>query len=137
MSAALNAVRQGEDLFVRAAVTDDQFSEGDSLRLVNKAGQVVAPKEIKTAPTPKGYNVEARYSMRDLAKLAPGGEGEGRTLERLLSGDEGGFDFSATVEVIDVDAKVERAALSTRLRGSPFNGSISVYGLGGAVFENK
>jgi flagellin-like protein len=140
VSAVLNAVRKGEDLFVRAEVTDDQFSEGDSLRLVNKTGQVIAPKEIKTAPTPKGYNVEARYSMRDLAKLAPEGEGVGQTLERFLSDDPnspGGVDFSATVEVIDVDAKVERATLSTSLRGSPFHGSISVYGVGVGVLENK
>ena len=140
VSAALNAVRQGEDLFIRAEVTDDQFSEGDGLRLINKKGLVIAPKEIKTAPTPKGYNVEARYSMKDLAKFAPEREGGAMDLEYFLRRD--GLDpanigFFAAVEVIDVDGKTKRATLSTKLRGSPFNGSIRVYQAGVVVLENK
>jgi hypothetical protein len=139
VSTVLNAVRQGEDLFIRAEVTDDRFSEGDALRLVNKMGLVIAPKEIKTAPTPKGYNVEARYPMKDLTKLAPEVEGSIGSLEDFLSGDELVRDvsFFAAVEVIDVDGKAERAALSTKLRGSPFNGSIRAYREGVAVLENK
>src|SRR5262249_35052547 len=31
VSAALNAVRQGDDLFIRAEITDDRFSAGDSI----------------------------------------------------------------------------------------------------------
>jgi len=142
VSAVLNAVRQGEDIFIRAEVTDDQFSEGDRLRLVNEKGLVIAPKEIKTAPTPKGYNVEARYSMKDLAKLAPEGEYADSALKSFLSGDDpDGMDtdisFSAAVEIIDVDGKAKGAALSTRLHGSPFNGSIRAYPEGVAVLENK
>jgi hypothetical protein len=141
VSATLNAVRQGEDLFIRAEVTDDQFSEGDALRLVNKRGQVIAPKEIKTAPTNKGYNVEASYSMKGLAKFASEYEDSGRELKSFLNSDdpyqETDVGFFAAVEVIDVDGKAERAALSTKLRGSPFNGSIRVYREGVAVLENK
>jgi hypothetical protein len=140
VSAALNAVRQGEDLFIRAEVTDDQFSEGDGLRLVNKKGLVIAPKEIKTAPTLKGYNVEARYSMKDLAKFAPEREGGAMNLEYFLRRDDldpANIGFFAAVEVIDVDGKTKRATLSTKLRGSPFNGSIKVYQAGVAVLENK
>jgi hypothetical protein len=140
VSAALNAVRQGEDLFIRAEVIDDQLTEGDGLRLINKKGLVIAPKEIKTAPTPKGYNVEARYSMKDLAKFAPEREGGAMDLEYFLRRD--GLDpanigFFAAVEVIDVDGKTKRATLSTKLRGSPFNGSIRVYQAGVVVLENK
>lgn len=141
VSATLNAVRQGEDLFIRAEVTDDQFSEGDALRLVNKSGRVIAPKEIKTAPTNKGYNVEASYPMKDLAKLASEYEDSGRELKSFLNSDDPYQDtdigFFAAVEVIDVDGKAARAALSTKLRGSPFNGSIRVYREGVALLENK
>jgi hypothetical protein len=140
VSAALNAVRQGEDLFIRAEVTDDRFSEGDGLRLVNEKGKAIAPKEIKTAPTPKGYNVEARYSMKDLAKLAPEGEGADLQLESFLGRDNfdpPGISFFAAVEIIDVDGMTKGATLSTRLRGSPFNGSIRAYQEGVAVLENK
>jgi len=141
VSATLNAVRQGEDLFIRAEITDDQFSEGDALRLVNKRGQVIAPKEIKTAPTNKGYNVEASYSMKDLAKLASEYGDSIQNLKSFLNSDdpyqETNIGFLAAVEVIDVDGKAERAALSTKLRGSPFNGSIRVYREGVAVLENE
>jgi hypothetical protein len=136
LSAVLNAVRQGEDLIIRAEVTDDQFSEGDALRLVNKKGQVIGPKEIKTAPTPKGYNVEARYSMKNLEKYAPEYDGFG-AIEDFLSGDDHyqkDIGFLAAVEVTDVDGKARRATLSTKLRGSPFNGSIRAYREGVAVF---
>jgi hypothetical protein len=140
VSAALNAVRQGEDLFIRAEVTDDQFSEGDGLRLVSEKGMAIVPKEIKTAPTPKGYNVEARYSMKDLAKLAPERKGADRDLESFLRGDNfdpSGIVFFAAVEIIDVDDMTRGATLSTKLRGSPFNGSIKAYQEGVAVLENK
>ena len=141
VSAVLNAVRQDEDIFIRAEVTDDQFSEGDGLRLVNEKGRIIAPNEIKTAPTPKGYNVEARYSMVDLVKLAPE-YGSIQELLNFLQSDERQYSekevgFFAAVEVIDVDGKAQRATLSTRLRGSPFNGSIRAYREGVAVLENK
>ena len=141
VSAVLNAVRQGEDIFIRAEVTDDQFSEGDGLRLVNDNGAIIAPKEIKTAPTPKGYNVEARYSMQDLVALAPEYGTRQELLNFLLSDErqylEREVGFFAAVEVIDVDGKAKRATLSTKLRGSPFNGSIRAYREGVAVLENK
>jgi hypothetical protein len=149
VSAVLNAVRQGKDIFIRAEVTDDQFSEGDGLRLVNEKGVIIAPKEVKTTPTPKGYNVEARYSMEDLATLATE-YGDRLTLVNFLLSDERqslGQDerqslemevsFFAAVEVIDIDGKAKRATLSTKLRGSPFNGSIRAYQEGVAVLENK
>jgi hypothetical protein len=149
VSAVLNAVRQDGDIFIRAEVTDDQFSEGDGLRLVNEKGRIIAPEEIKTAPTPKGYNVEARYSMVDLVKLAPE-YGSILELSNFLKNDERQnlekderqdlekeVGFFAAVEVIDVDGKAKRATLSTRLRGSPFNGSIRAYQEGVAVLENK
>ncbi|HEU0176257.1 MAG TPA: hypothetical protein VFV58_18485 [Blastocatellia bacterium] len=138
VSAVLNAVRQGDDLFIRAEVTDDQFSEGDGLRLVNEKGRIIAPKEIKTTPTPKGYNAEALYSMEDLEMLA----GSDATLSGVLLSDEWKYlekqvGFFAAVEIIDVDGKAKRATLSTRLRGSPFNGSIRAYQAGVAVLENS
>jgi len=139
-SAVLNAVRQGEDLFIRAEFTDDRFSEGDGLRLVNERGRVIAPKEVKTAPTPKGYNVEARYSMKDLAQLASEFKGADLELKSFISNDDPyrtDIGFSAAVEIIDFDGKAERAALSTKLRGSPFNGSIRAYREGIAVLKNK
>jgi hypothetical protein len=139
VSATLNAVRQGEDLFIRAEVADDKFSEGDGLRLANGKGRLIAPKEIKTAPAPKGYNVEARYSMKDLAKLAPEDEYAGDSLERFWGDDAFMADvaFSAAVEIIDVDGAARRATLSTRLSGGRSNASIRVYQEGIAVLENK
>ena len=140
VSAALNAVRQGEDLFIRAEVTDDQFSEGDELRLVNGKGKAIVPKEIKTAPTPNGYNVEARYSMKDLAKLAPEFEGADSSLESFVRGDNfdpSGIGFFAAVEIIDVDGMNKGATLSTKLRGNPFNGSIRAYQEGVGALGNK
>jgi hypothetical protein len=139
VSATLNAVRQGEDLFIRAEVTDDRFSKGDALRLVNKSGRAIAPKEIKTAPTPKGYNVEARFSMNDLAKLAPGDGNSDSSLEDFLNGSDADvmeIGFSAAVEIIDADGAAKRSTFSTRLRGSRYNGSIRAY-FGGVVLENK
>src|SRR5262249_16031683 len=103
VSAALNAVRQGEDLCIRPEVTDDQLSEGDSVRLVNEKGLGIGPKEIKTTPTPKGYNVEARYSMRDLVKLALDRVNTEGDLDDLLSQElplQRHIDFTAAVEII-------------------------------------
>jgi hypothetical protein len=140
VSATLNAVRQVEDLFIRAEVTDDRFSKGDGLRLVNERGRAIAPKEIKTAPTPKGYNVEARYSMKDLEELAPGYGDANGSLEYFLNEDDPDameIGFSAAVEVIDADGAAKRATLSTRLRGGRYNGSIRAYHEGAVVLENK
>lgn len=65
-SARVGAVHAGEELYVRAEVTDDSVTAGDELRLVTKTGQVVKPLEVKVAPAPGGYVVEARYATRAL-----------------------------------------------------------------------
>jgi hypothetical protein len=78
--------------------------------------------------------------MKDLAKFAPEREGGGMDLEYFLRRedlDPANICFFAAVEVIDVDGKSKRATLSTKLRGSPFNGSIRAYQAGVAVLENK
>jgi hypothetical protein len=123
MSAALNAVRRGEDIFLRAEVTDNRVSQGDTVRLVNVQGRVIAPKESKMVATEKGYNFEANYSMQDLAKRAPDGESI-NDLKRFLNDDSPDIRFSAMVEVIDIDGAAKRAALSTRVKGSPYHSSI-------------
>jgi hypothetical protein len=139
LSARLQAVRQGEDIFVRVEVTDNQFSDGDAVRLVHATGQVITPKESKVVQTDKGYIFAARYSMQDLAKLAPGSEYHTELLHGFLTAsnlDVPAVNFFAAVEVVDVDGTAKRAVLSTKVPGSPYNGSIKAYQKGVAVLEN-
>jgi hypothetical protein len=139
LSAHLHAVRQGEDIFLRAAITDNQFSVGDAVRLVNAAGQVIPPKESQMAQTDTGYVFAARYAMKDLAKLAAGSEAMDQTLGSFLHADGLGMSevsFFAAVEVVDVDGAAKRAVLSTKIPGSPYHGSIKAYQQGVAVLGN-
>lgn len=66
LSARVGALWKGDELFVRAEVTDDSVTEGDGLRLVTKGGQVVKPLETRRTAREKGYAVEARYSLKSL-----------------------------------------------------------------------
>ncbi|HEX5708912.1 MAG TPA: hypothetical protein VFX96_16550 [Pyrinomonadaceae bacterium] len=65
-SARLGAVYAGGELYVRAEVSDDSVGPGDALALVTKSGQIVKPLEMKTAPAPGGYIVEALYATKAL-----------------------------------------------------------------------
>jgi hypothetical protein len=108
----------GGDLYVRAEVTDDSVTPGDELRLVNKAGQVVKPVEMKTAPAPGGYVVEARYATTALGI----GEIEARIKEMT------GYGASAetlpadrllrvSIELADADAGQKVASVLSTSRG--------------------
>jgi hypothetical protein len=125
LSAALNAVCHGEDIYLRAKVTDNRVSAGDTVRLVNIKGGVIAPRESKTVVTDKGYNFEARYSMQDL-RGPNSGDNSASNFDSLLNGDYLDTIFSAVVEVIDVDGAARRATLSTRVKGSPYDSVIGV-----------
>ena len=65
-SVRLGAAWRGDELYLRAEVTDDALTPGDAVRLVSKTGQVIKPVESKTAPHGKGYAVEARYTLKSL-----------------------------------------------------------------------
>ncbi|HEU0186250.1 MAG TPA: hypothetical protein VFS27_13095 [Blastocatellia bacterium] len=126
LSAVLNAVRRGEDIYVRAKVTDNRVSAGDTVRLVNihsKGGRVIAPRESKTVVTDKGYNFEARYSMQDLGEPEPDDE-SASDLKSFLNDNPPDIRFSVVVEVIDVDGAARRASLSTKVKGSSYNSVI-------------
>jgi hypothetical protein len=123
LSAVFNAVHKGADIYIRAEVTDNRVSAGDTVRLVNKEGRVIVPRESKTTPTGKGYNFEARYSMQDLGEPAYSEE-SANDLESFLKDSPPDIRFSAELEVIDVDGAASRATLSTRVKRSPYHGAI-------------
>lgn len=133
LSAKLMAVCVGDQIYLLTEVMDNDFSKGDAVRLVNKKGIVIVPKEIKTAKTNQGYVVEARYSILDIARATLGKNSDAlkyleETLPNWKTADEiGGAAFDASVEVFDVDAGKNRAVMSTRLAGSPYTGSIRTY----------
>lgn len=117
-SARVGAVHTGDELFVRAEVTDDSVTPGDELRLVTKSGQVVKPLEMKVAPAPGGYVVEARYAARSLgldeieARIKEmtgyGATDETLPTDRLLR---------VSIEVADADAGQRVASVLSTSRG--------------------
>jgi hypothetical protein len=142
LSAHLQAVRFGKELFLSAEVTDNQVGPGDVLRLVTKKGLVIKPLESKIRPTGKGYAFEARYSIEAIARtLKPGDKYVVEALQEHFAssnsgGDLEGFELPVAVEIVDVDRTAVprvRGVLSTRLVGSPYNGAIRVFRKGTLV----
>ena len=142
LSAQLQAVRSGKDLFVSARVTDNEVTAGDVVRLVTKKGLVIKPLESKVRPGGKGYVFEARYALETIVRASmPGDEYALETLQDHLDsadrrGDLEGFELPVAVEIIDVDrsaAPRARGVLSTRLVGSPYNGGIRIFRKGTLV----
>ena len=142
LSAQLHAVRVGDDLFLCAQVTDNEATAGDTVRLVNKRGQIIRPRESKTLPSGRGYVFEARYSLKEIARtLTAYDKYIVENLEMLVDpssvyGDSQGFQLPVSVEVIDVDTSSvpkARGVLSTRLVGSPFPGAIRIFRKGALV----
>lgn len=132
LSAKLGAVTAGGNLYLRAEMTDEDVEQGDEVRLVTKAGRVIAPLEVKMSRREKGYSVEAKYSLKTIAKAVlqyP------ETMDSFFKDEEvypapTGLQLEASVEVIDVDksdAQNTHAVMSTKRAGSPFSGSIRIY----------
>lgn len=118
-SARVGAVyTRGGELYVRAEVTDDSVTPGDELRLVNKAGQLVKPLEMKTAPAPGGYVVEARYATKALGideiearikeMMGYGATAETLPVDRVLR---------VSIELADADAGQKVATVLSTSRG--------------------
>jgi len=109
LSAQLHAVRVGENLFLFAQVTDNDVTAGDTVRLVNKRGLIIKPRESKIAASGNGYVYEARYSLKDIAQFLKSEEKYiVENLEMTLDpssvyGDSQGFQLPVSVEVVDVD----------------------------------
>jgi len=141
LSARLHAVRVGEDLFLCAEVTDNEVSAGDAVRLVNKRGLIIKPRESKMAPSGKGYVFEARYSLKEIAAALKADEQYVvENLDMILDpssdySDSQGFQLPVSVEIIDVDKSSvpARGVLSTRFVGSPFPGAIRIFRKGALV----
>jgi hypothetical protein len=141
LSAQLHAVRVGEDLFLCAQVTDNDVTPGDTVRLVNKRGQIIRPRESKMAASGHGYVFEARYSLKEIALFLKTEDGYVvENLEMTLDassgyGDSQGFQLPVSVEIVDVDKSSvpARGVLSTRLIGSPFPGAIRIFRKGTLV----
>jgi hypothetical protein len=144
LSAQLHAVRIGEDLFLCAQVTDNDVTAGDTVRLVNKRGQIIKPHESKTGASGNGYVFEAHYSLKDIARfLKTEDKYVVENLEMTLDpssvySDSQGFQLPVSVEVVDVDkASVPaRGVLSTRLMGSPFPGAIRIFRKGTLILAS-
>jgi hypothetical protein len=142
LSAQLHAVRVGEDLFLCAQVTDNEVTAGDTVRLVNKSGQIISPRESKMVASGNGYVFEARYSLKEIARLL---KTEDKYVVENLDmaldsssayGDSQGFQLPVSVEIVDVDNSATpkaRGVLSTRLSGSPYSGAIRIFRKGGLI----
>lgn len=142
VSAQLRAVRRGDALFLCAEVTDNEVTSGDAVRLVTKKGQAIKPLEGKISPSSKGYVFEARYSLKEIVKLAKqGNEYAEQELDSAINptdefGDVTGFQLEVSVEVVDVDdsqVPKQRSVLSTRIAGSPYGGAIRIFRQGTLV----
>jgi hypothetical protein len=113
----------------------------DTVRLVNKRGLVIKPRESKMAPSEKGYVFEARYSLKEIATaLKADDQYVVDNLEMILDsssdyGDSQGSQLPVSVEIVDVDKSSvpARGVLSTRFVGSPFPGSIRIFRKGALV----
>jgi hypothetical protein len=135
LSAQLHAVRVGEDLFLCAQVIDNDVTAGDTVRLVNKRGLIIKPRESKMGASGNGYVFEARYSLREVAGfLKTEDKYIVENLEMILDpssdyADSQGFQLPVSVEIVDVDKSSvpARGVLSTRMAGSPFPGSIRIF----------
>lgn len=145
LSAKLRASYSGDNLFLLAEVTDDELTSGDTVRLANRRGLVIKPLESRIVPNAHGYVFEARYSLKEIASAL---KAEDKYMVENLTmaidpssvyGDSQGFQLPVSVEVLDVDKSVTRAAravLSTRLAGSPFPGAIRIFRKGTLVLTS-
>jgi hypothetical protein len=141
LSAQLHAVRVGEDLFLCAQVTDNNVTSEDTVRLVNKRGQIIRPRESKKGASGNGYVFEARYSLKEIARfLKTEDKYIVENLEMTLDpasvyADSQGFPLPVSVEIVDVDKAFvpARGVLSTRMAGSPFPGAIRIFRKGTLV----
>lgn len=145
LSAQLHAVRVGDALFISAEVKDNDVGPGDEVRLVTKSGHAIKPSERKLTPSGRGYVVEARFSLKEIATaLKPSNEYIVEQVEGFLnpteiSGDTAGLPLAVAVEIIDVDDSATpkaRSVLSTRLAGSPYNGSVRIFGKGALLLTD-
>ena len=142
LSARLHAVQFGTDLFLCAEVTDNEVTDGDAVRLVNKRGVAIKPRESKMTANGKGYVFEARYSLKEIANaLKLEDKYVVENLEMAIDpssdyGDLQGFQLSVSVEVIDSDKSGARAVLSTRLAGSPYAGAIRIFRQGTLILTD-
>jgi hypothetical protein len=142
LSARLHAVWVGANLFLSAEVTDNEVTAGDTVRLVNKRGVVIKPRESKITPQPKGYVIEARYLLKDVAIALKAQEKYiVENLDMVFDpsigyGDTQGFQLPASIEVIDVDKAGPRAVLSTRSPGSPYSGAIRIFRKGSLILTS-
>ncbi|MGA9996235.1 MAG: hypothetical protein WBP93_12525 [Pyrinomonadaceae bacterium] len=135
LSAKLGALTMGGNLYLRAEVTDEDVAQGDEVRLVTKAGRVIAPLEVKMSRREKGYSVEAKYSLKAIAKAVLKYPEE---IDSFMKDDQlypapTGLQLEASVEVIDVDksdAQNAHAVMSTKRAGSAYSGSIRIYPAG-------
>jgi hypothetical protein len=142
LSAQLHAVRAGDDLFLCAQVTDNDVTAGDTVRLVNKRGLIIKPRESKMVASGNGYVFEARYSLKEIARfLKTEDKYVVENLEMTLDpssvyGDTQGFQLPVSVEIVDVDNSATpktRSVLSTHLSGSPYPGAIRIFRKGTLV----
>jgi hypothetical protein len=142
LSARLHAVQFGTDLFLCAEVTDNEVTDGDTVRLVNRRGQVISPRRTKTTVTGNGYVVESLYSLKDIANaLKTEDKYIVENLEMAIDpssvyGDLQGFQLAVSVEVVDSDKSGARAVLSTRLAGSPYTGAIRIFRKGTLILTD-
>ena len=145
LSAQLHAVRVGDDLFVCAQVTDNDVTPGDTVRLVNKRGLIIKPRESKIGASGNGYVFEACYSLKEIASaLKAEDQYIVENLEMTLDpssvyGDSQGFQLPVSVEIVDVDNSATpkaRGVLSTRLSGSPFPGAIRIFRKGTLILAS-
>jgi hypothetical protein len=144
LSAQLHAVRVGEDLFLCAQVTDNDVISGDTVRLVNKRGLIIKPRESKVGASDNGYVFEVRYSLKEIARfLKTEDQYVAENLEMTLDpssvyADSQGFQLPVSVEIVDVDKSSvpARGVLSTRLIGSPFPGAIRIFRKGTLVLTS-
>jgi hypothetical protein len=144
LSAQLHAVRVGDDLFLCAQVTDNDVTAGDTVRLVNKRGLIIKPRESKMGASDNGYVFEARYSLKEIARFLKTEDNYiVENLEMTLDptsvyGDSQGFQLPVSVEIVDVDKSSVPACgvLSTRMAGSPFPGAIRIFRQGTLILAS-
>lgn len=143
LSAKLTGVCVMGDFYLLAEVTDNEFTNVDTVRLISNKGIEIKPKETKTTKTANGYIVESRYSVLDLARatLAKGDyalEHLEEVLPNLKNVNElGGTILEASIEVVDFDAGKAHATMSTRLLNSAYTGSIRILPLSTAVLTDS
>lgn len=143
LSAKLTGVCVLGDFYLLAEVTDNEFTNVDTVRLKSNKGIEIKPKETKTTKTANGYIVESRYSILDLARATfAKGDYALEHLEEVLPNlknvnELGGTTLEASIEVVDFDAGKAGATMSTRLLNSAYTGSIRILPLSTAILTDS